>query len=111
MYYTAGAVGNVLAQPSLTPHAVLEANALGFGTLTLQPVSEQATYATAAWSGGVWRTVLTRSLTTGDRNDVQFDTPRDIPVAFAVWNGSKGDHAGVKLISGWHWLVIKESTR
>ncbi len=110
-YDTAGAVGNVLAQPSLMPHAVLEANALGFGTLTLQPVSEQATYATAAWSDGVWRTVLTRSLTTGDRNDVQFDTPRDIPVAFAVWNGSKGDHAGVKLISGWHWLVIKESTR
>ncbi len=106
MYFTAGAVGNVHAQPSLTPHAVLEATALGFGTLTLQPELEQETFATAAWADGVWRVVLTRSLATGDANDVQLDTPRRIPIAFAVWNGSKGDHAGTKLISGWHWLVI-----
>ena len=29
-----------------------------------------------------------------------------VAVAFAVWNGTKGDHAGVKLVSGWHWLDL-----
>ncbi len=108
-YYTAGAVGNVLSQPSLVPHAVLEANALGFGTLTLQPAAGQSTVATAAWSDGLWRIVLTRSLTTDDPDDIQFDVPRRIPFALAIWDGAKGDHAGVKLISGWHWLIIDYS--
>jgi len=32
-----------------------------------------------------------------------------VPVAFALWNGAKGDRAGVKQISGWHWLVLDET--
>jgi len=106
--YTAGAVGNPYAETELLSHAALEANALGFGTLTLQPKSEQSTYSTAAWSDGVWRVVLRRSEVTDSANDIQFDHPRRIPIAIAVWNGSKGDRAGVKLVSGWHWLVVGE---
>lgn len=105
-YYTAGAVGNVLSEPALVQHAALEANALGFGTLTLQPDSGQATTATAAWSDGVWRVILTRSVDTDETNDIQFKEARRIPLAFAIWDGAKDDHAGVKLVSGWHWLSI-----
>ena len=108
---TAGAVGNVLSQAALVPHAGLEANALGFGTLTLQPESDQATGSTAAWSNVVWRVCLTRSLTTDSGRDIQFDVPRRIPMALAIWDGAKGDHAGVKLVSGWHWLVIESPGR
>lgn len=108
-YFTAGAVGNVSAEQSLAPRAVLEGNALGFGTLTLQSDSSQATNATAAWSYGRWRVVIVRDLNTSDSQDIQFRTEARIPFAFAVWNGSEGDRAGVKMISGWHWLVINDA--
>ena len=107
LYQTAGAVGNVHSDPRLTDHSVLEANALGFGTLALQPREAQDVIGTAAWSDGLWRVVMVRPLVTDDENDVQFTSSSRIPIAFAVWNGSKGDHAGVKLVSGWHWLVIE----
>ena len=48
---------------------------------------------------------MSRPLTTEDEMDVQLAGSRRIPVAFAVWDGAKGDHDGIKLISSWHWLV------
>ena len=104
-YYTAGAVGNEIALEQLTGLSVLEANAIGFGTLSLQEPESQHTNATAAWSSGTWRIVIVRDLRSGDVNDIQFGALPRIPVAFAVWNGAEGDHAGVKMISGWHWLA------
>ncbi len=106
IYRTAEAAGNVQSDPRLTGHAVLEANALGFGTLALQPPDAQDVLGTAVWSNGLWRVTMVRPLTSADDNDVQFGSSARIPVAFAVWNGSKGDHAGVKLVSGWHWLTV-----
>ena len=49
---------------------------------------------------------MSRPLVTEDELDVQLaPAGRRIPVAFAVWDGAKGDHDGIKLISSWHWLV------
>ncbi len=106
LYVTAAAAGNVHSDPALTFHAALEANAIGFGTLTDQPIANQHVYASAVWASGRWFVTIFRPLPSDDAGDVDLITARRIPVAFAVWNGSKGDRDGVKLISGWHWLVI-----
>ena len=98
-----GSVGNQLATLS---HSVLESNAEGFGTLTPQPVEAQDVWGAAAWSSGVWRVVLTRKIESSGSDDVDLGQPRKIPVTFAVWDGSKNDRDGIKLISGWHWLEI-----
>ncbi|MCH7847433.1 MAG: c-type cytochrome [Planctomycetes bacterium] len=86
--------------------ATLDANAHGLGPIVIQPPSSQHTSTTATWSGGMWRIVIVRSLSSADEQDVQFTSARRIPVSFALYNGSKGDHAAVKLVSAWHWLEV-----
>ena len=102
--------GNVHQSRQLESRAVLEANAEGFGTLALQPPEEQDVLGTAAWANGLWRVVMVRSIRSADRLndrlDIDLVQPRRIPITFAVWDGSKGDRDGVKLISGWHWLTV-----
>ncbi|MCA9417181.1 MAG: hypothetical protein KC917_12955, partial [Candidatus Omnitrophica bacterium] len=43
---------------------------------------------------------------TNGEGDIAFNAPRKVAVTFAVWDGSKKDRDGIKLISGWHWLEI-----
>ena len=87
-------------------HATLDANAHGLGPIVIQPTTSQQASTTATWSGGMWRIVIVRSLSSADEADVQFTSTQRIPVSFALFNGSKGDHAGVKLVSAWHWLEV-----
>lgn len=93
-------------QPRPATRAVLEANANDAGHVLPQPADGQATTSTAAWSNGLWRVVMVRPRATNDGADVQFDSSRRIPLSVAIWNGSKGDHDGVKLVSGWHWITF-----
>jgi mono/diheme cytochrome c family protein len=110
-FNTAAAAGNPHANPVLRRYAVLEANAEGFGTLQYQTSESQSVIGAAVWSSGRWFVNMVRPLdaqtqeTSGE--DVDFSSRTRIPVAFAVWDGSKGDRGGNKHISGWHWLVIR----
>lgn len=106
LFTSAIAAGNPHEDPALVLHAALDANAEGFGTLEYQPRDHQDLGATAVWGGGNWFVTLHRDATNGQALDVQFTPGRRIAVAFAVWNGSRGDRDGLKLISGWHWLVL-----
>jgi mono/diheme cytochrome c family protein len=94
------------ADPRLVERAALEVNARGLGGVTLQAIEGQSTHGAAIWTSGSWRVLMVRALVTEDDLDVQFTPGRRVPVAFAVWDGAKGDHAGTKLISSWHWLVL-----
>ena len=91
---------------AIANRATLDANARGLGPIAIQPPSSQQASTTATWSGGMWRVVIVRSLSSADEQDVQFTSARRIPVSFALYNGSKGDHAAVKLVSAWHWLEV-----
>ena len=64
-----------------------------------------AVTASAAWSRRKWRVIMVLSLETDDQQDWQIPTETPHPISFAVWDGSKGDD---KLMSGWHWLILKE---
>ena len=92
----AARAGNPHAAASVVRHAVLEANALGFGTLTYQPPDLQDTNASVLWTNGRWFVTAFRTLRTGDEGDVDLESPCRVPVAFAVWDGSRGDRAGMK---------------
>jgi hypothetical protein len=108
-FLTALDAGNVHESDQLAGRAALEANAEGFGTLALQPPDRQDVSGTAAWSNGLWRVVLVHSTRATDADDVNFSGPFRIPVTFAVWDGSKGDRDGIKLVSGWHWLTAADA--
>lgn len=108
-YRTAAQAQNVLTE--MKGYPALESNAIGFGTLKLQPAESQKLYAAALWTNGHWRVVLSRPWSPHDENDVQLEGRTRIPVAFAVWDGSNGDRAGKKLVSGWHWLVVNETSQ
>lgn len=103
----AAATGNPHDSPALLSRAVLEANALGFGTLTYQDADRQNAESTAVWANGHWFVTISRTIKADGDQDIDFTTPRRIPIAFAVWDGAMGDRDGLKLISGWHWLVIE----
>ena len=105
-FLTARDAGSVQSQPELIPHAVLESNAEGFGSLTPQPTQSQNVWGAAIWSNGVWRVLLVRHLETKDEMDVALNRESRIPISFAVWDGMKHDRNGNKLISGWHWLNL-----
>jgi len=102
---TAEMAGNVHSDPAVFHRAALESNALGFGTLTLQPRDRQGLLAGAVWANGRWFVLLKRELGNADADDVNLQSGRRIACSFAVWDGSKGDRDGKKLVSGWHWIA------
>ncbi len=59
------------------------------------------------WKGGQWRVVLSRPLKTEDVADLQFETGRYIPVAFANWDGVAGEKGSRHSFTTWYWLLLE----
>jgi dimethylsulfide dehydrogenase subunit gamma/complex iron-sulfur molybdoenzyme family reductase subunit gamma len=77
--------------------------AAGFGTLT--PASVQDARGLGVRTTKGWAVVLARRLTPASEDGVQLDGTREIPIAFAVWNGSNRERDGVKAVTlEWWWL-------
>lgn len=82
--------------------SVEDLTAIGFGSLTSQPSEAQNVRGSSEYRDGVWRVVMSRQLSDGDPNDVVLDPARPAPVvAFAVWDGARGDRDGLKSVSTW----------
>ncbi len=105
-FITASDSNNPLSESLLADRPALESNARGFGSLTLQDAVHQDLTSSAFRIGDVWRVVIVRELSTGQDADVDFALRDSIPVAFAVWDGSRGDRGGTKLVSSWHHLIL-----
>ncbi len=84
---------------------VEDLNAEGFGTLTLQ--DSQDIMGKGLWSGGKWRVVFFRSITTKDKEDAVFKKGTTMPIAFAIWDGGNLEKDGQKSISTWHELKVE----
>ena len=97
-------VGNLRADPQQMKQVVLESNAMGFGSLTLQPLDKQDAAGRGMWSEGRWHVVLRRTRSNTGEGDVNLTTASVVPLAFAIWDGQAGDRNGTKLITGWHRL-------
>lgn len=73
--------------------------AAGFGSLTRQaPASEANSSMQYDEAQKTWRAVVTMPLEAG--------TPGMVPVAFAAWDGARGERAGYKRLSSWHFVRL-----
>lgn len=73
-------------------------NLLATGLGSTQQTSKSVTQARARWTRGRWQVVFTRPLTAG-RDGVRLSRKKSTKVAFAVWEGSSQERAGLKSVS------------
>ncbi len=100
------AAGNIRSAATRTS-SVEDLSAIGFGTLTTQPPEAQSVHGASEYREGIWRVVMSRPLSDGDPNDAVLRPggPSAV-VAFAVWDGSRGDRNGQKSVSTWLSLSL-----
>ena len=53
---------------------------------------------------------MKRPLKTEDKNDVQFEKGRFIPMALNVWDGSNGEHNLLMSLSTWNYVILESAT-
>jgi hypothetical protein len=107
-FLTGRMVGNPRSA-AVRPSSVEDLNAIGFGSLTPQSIAGQDVHGASEYRDGVWRVVMSRPLSDGDPNDAVL-RPGDASavVAFAVWDGSRGDRNGQKSVSTWLALSLPQ---
>src|SRR3970282_1151339 len=95
------AAGNPRANATLVS-SVEDLNAVGFGTLTTQAPKGQNVHGASEYRDGVGRGVMARARADGAPTDaVLRPGTAAATVAFAVWDGSRGDRDGLKSVSTW----------
>lgn len=105
------AAGNPRSAASVAS-SVEDLNAVGFGTLTTQSPEGQNVHGASEYRNGVWRVVMSRGLADGDPNDAVLRSGTAAAVvAFAVWDGSRGDRDGLKSVSTWLSLSMPQEPR
>lgn len=97
-FLTAAAVGNALADPVAqeTIGPVQKMRAEGFGTI--EPHETQDGQGTGLWENGQWKIVISMPR---EQSNFTFDEGSQIPLAFAVWDGSREERNGQKAFSDW----------
>ncbi|MFN8036428.1 MAG: ethylbenzene dehydrogenase-related protein [Acidimicrobiia bacterium] len=107
--YPARKVGNLVATPG---HPAQDLVARGFGTLA--PARSQAVQGRGVFGGsarsGHWAVVFSRDFKAPSNTEPDFSVGKRTDVAFAVWNGSKGDRNGIKSVSAFSRLAVSRST-
>jgi len=107
VYITGWGAGNPVSIPQRTS-PVEDLDAEGFGTLTSQPKKDQNVNGQGFWVEGKWRVVFLRSMKDEGKFDVRLRPGSKVPIAFAVWDGSKGDRNGQKAVTTWHVFQIEK---
>jgi hypothetical protein len=105
-YMTGRGAGNPVSQDRRT--CVEDLLAAGPGTLTSQAPAEQNVTGKGVWADGRWRVVMMRTMISPDVKDAQFAPGHDHWVAFAVWDGAKGDRDGQKAVCYWQALQFEK---
>lgn len=75
-----------------------------------QPDENQGTIGKGVWNDGQWSVVIKRSLLTEDKNDVQFERGRFIPISFQAWDGSNSEDGSRMSLSTWDYLILEGKT-
>ena len=99
------AADNPLSFPS--KEVITELSATGPGTITFKKIAN--TSGEAEWENGRWTVIFNRPLTVKDLGSVRFTAGTRMPVAFAVWEGSRMESGGRKAISpAWAEVEIQK---
>jgi hypothetical protein len=104
-YLTGWVLGNPRSQPDKRT-AVEEQIAEGFSTLTTN--DRQSAVGRGVYANGEWTVVIARPFAAGDPNDPAWGPGKNVPVAFAAWDGGAGEIGARKAISD--WITVKLST-
>jgi DMSO reductase family type II enzyme heme b subunit len=98
--------GKAAGNPVSVAHKEIieELSAEGAGTLKSNNIEN--TTGDAEWKNGEWTVVFRRPLSVEDAGSVQFKPGEKMPVAFAVWEGSRKESAGRKAVSP-AWAEVK----
>ncbi len=76
---------------------IAELSSVGSGTLASKHVEN--TSGNDNWENGEWTVIFRRPLTVNDSESVQFKAGEKMPIAFAVWEGSRMESGGRKAVS------------
>lgn len=80
------------------------------GIGTVEPTEKSAISARGQWEDGTWRVVFARPLAVAEQKEetVQLEAGKPFKVAFAIWEGSSGERAGIKSFSKqWRELTLE----
>ena len=83
-------------------------NVVAEGLGTSRTADTAAVHASSQWKGGRWRVVIARALQVESAEPVaELAAGQSTGFAVAIWDGSKGERAGIKAFSGdWQTLEI-----
>lgn len=101
--------GQAVRNPvSLKEGGVVNLTAEGIGTTSPVPVEMQALQGTASWKEGKWKVVFRRSFKPSFARGARFAVGERIPIAFAIWQGIRGERDGHKAVAGWRFLELEK---
>lgn len=103
LYFPAREAGNPLSQDDARV-AVHSLVAGGFGTLEI--ADQGGLEGNAVYKDGRWMVVFSRAFESAHEMQPTFDGAGPVDVAFAVWDGSKGERDGLKSVSTFTQLHI-----
>jgi len=81
------------------------ARGMDAGTPRASPVT-----GVGAYRDGQYRVVLSRSLATGQDDEVEFSPGKMIPIAWNLWDGHNGEEGKRRAISRWYYLLLEPET-
>lgn len=102
-FLTAAAAGNAIADPEVQEKTgpVQKVRAEGFGSIEPEEVQDAA--GKGAWGEGRWRIVISLPRI---QSKFRFEEKATVPMALAVWDGSRDERNGQKAFSNWHDLRL-----
>lgn len=86
-----------------------ELNAYGIDKQKPQEQNEESINGSFVYIDGRYKLIFNRTLTTADnKNDIQFETNRFIPISFFLWNGQNSETGAKTAISTWSNLFLEK---
>lgn len=76
---------------------IAELSSVGSGTLASKNIENTSGH--AYWENGEWTVIFRRPLSVNDPESVKFRAGEKMPIAFAIWEGSRREAGGRKAVS------------
>lgn len=108
MAYLAGRDAGNMISAETKKSSIENLTAVGPETVTPLTEKDQQVFGKGVWDGKKWRVVFVRKLKSDDAKKVNFAKGNQIPIGFAIWNGSERDRNGQKMVSTWYDLELKD---
>ncbi len=91
--------GRAAKNPLSFPHKEIIAELSSVGSGTLASKNTENTSGRAFWKNGEWTVIFRRPLSVDDPESVKFKAGEKMPIAFAIWEGSRREVGGRKAVS------------